>query len=65
MNEKEKTILKIGEEYNVEIESEGSKGDGIAKINGLVLFVKNGKKGKRYNVRVINVKEKFAFAEII
>ncbi|PSG99542.1 MAG: deoxyribonuclease [Nanohaloarchaea archaeon QH_8_44_6] len=42
----------------------GSKGDGIARIDGFVIFVPGGEVGESYDVEVTSVGRKFAFAEI-
>jgi predicted RNA-binding protein with TRAM domain len=52
----------VGGEYDVEIESLGSRGDGIARIEGFVIFVKNTKVGDKLKVRVNSVSRRFAIA---
>ena len=41
------------------------QGDGIARIQGFVIFVKGGKVGQKAKVRVTNVGARFATAEIV
>lgn len=53
-----------GETVEVEIEDLGSKGDGIARVEGFVVFVPGGEVGESYDVEVTSVGRKFAFAEI-
>ena len=55
--------VEAGKEYEVSIEDMGKGGDGIARIDGFVVFVPNAEKGSVINVKVTAVKEKFAFAE--
>jgi len=57
--------IKVGEEKEVTIEAVGEKGDGLAKINGFVLFVPNVKEGQRVKIRVTKVLRKVGFAEVI
>jgi len=57
--------VKIGDELNVKIEAVGEKGDGVAKINGFVLFVPNGKQGDTVKVKITKVLSKMGFAEIV
>lgn len=57
--------VKEGQEYEVEIESVGGKGDGIAKVKGFVLFVANTQKGDYVKVRVAKVLEKVGFAQVV
>ncbi|MEM1570028.1 MAG: TRAM domain-containing protein [Candidatus Bathyarchaeia archaeon] len=52
----------VGGEYDVEIESLGSRGDGIARIEGFVIFVKNTKVGDKLKVKVNSVSRRFAIA---
>jgi predicted RNA-binding protein with TRAM domain len=53
-----------GEVVEVEIDDLGSKGDGIARVEGFVVFVPGGEVGETYDVEVTSVGNKFAFAEI-
>ncbi|WEL23575.1 TRAM domain-containing protein [Candidatus Nanohalovita haloferacivicina] len=53
-----------GEIVELEVEDLGSKGDGIARVEGFVVFVPGGEVGKKYDVEVTSVGRKFAFAEI-
>ena len=57
--------VRQGEELDVNIESLGGKGDGIAKVKGFVLFVKGVQKGENCRVRVTKLLEKVGFAEKI
>lgn len=54
-----------GEVRKVEIESIGDQGDGIAKVErGFVVIVPGGRVGEKPRVRIDEVKENVAFAEI-
>ena len=57
--------VKIGETYEVAINSIGGKGDGIAKIKGFVLFVPNTQKGDYVKVKVTKVLQNVGFAEVV
>ena len=57
--------VNVGEEYEVDIESVGAKGDGIARIKNFVTFVPNVNKGDHVKIRITSVARKFAFAEKI
>lgn len=57
--------VKVGDELEVTIEGVGEKGDGLAKINGFVLFVPNTKQGDKVKVRVNRVLTKVGFAEVV
>jgi predicted RNA-binding protein with TRAM domain len=55
--------VKENQEIEVIIDDIGSRGDGIAKIRGYLIFVPRSKMGERVKVRVQSVNEKFAVAE--
>ncbi len=52
-----------GEQYEVTIEDTGRKGDGIAKIDGLVVFVPDTSVGDTVSVKINKVGRSAAFAE--
>lgn len=51
-----------GKEYHVRIESVGSKGDGIAKIEGFIVFVPRTKTGDELTIRIDSIRGRFATA---
>lgn len=55
--------IELGKEYDVEIAEISRKGDGIARIQGFVIFVKNGKVGERPRIRIVNLGNRFAIGE--
>ncbi|WP_423793369.1 TRAM domain-containing protein [Methanocaldococcus indicus] len=55
--------VKEGETYSVTIEDIGKGGDGIARVEGFVVFVPETQKGDKVNVKIKSVKNKFAFGE--
>jgi len=57
--------VKENQELEVVIDDIGSKGDGISKIQGFLIFVPHCKIGERVKVRIRSVSEKFAVAEKI
>ena len=57
--------VKVGDEVDVKVEAVASKGDGIAKKDGFVIFIKGAKEGDTIKVRISEVKERFAIGEII
>jgi len=57
--------VKVGDELEVKIEAVGEKGDGIAKMNGFVLFVPNTKEGDLVKIKVSRVLKNVGFAEVI
>jgi predicted RNA-binding protein with TRAM domain len=57
--------VEVGKEYDVQITELSRKGDGIARIQRFVIFVKNGKVGQNTKIKVIQVGNRFATAEIV
>ena len=57
--------VKVGEEYTVKILSTGKRGDGVAKVNGFVVFIPNTKKGDEVKIKITKVLRNFAFGELI
>ncbi len=57
--------VKVGDEVEVSVEAVASKGDGIAKKDGFVIFIKGAKEGDKVKVRITDVKARFAIGEIV
>ncbi|MDE1724960.1 MAG: TRAM domain-containing protein [Thaumarchaeota archaeon] len=57
--------VETGKEYDVSITEISRKGDGIARVEGFVIFVKDGKAGQNAKVRITQVGQRFASAEIV
>ncbi len=55
----------VGDTVEVLIEGQGGQGDGIAKVESFVIFVKGAKRGERCMVKITDVKRTFATAEKI
>lgn len=59
------TPVKVGEEFDVRIESISKRGDaGVAKVEGLVIFVAGTKVGDSVKIRITKVGRGYATAEI-
>ena len=56
--------VEVGKEYDVEITEISRRGDGIAKIEGFVIFVSGAQAGQKLKIKVTNVGPRFADAEI-
>lgn len=54
-----------GEEYDVKIEDMGRDGDGIAKVEGFIVFVNGAKVGDEVKIRITSTRRNFAFADIV
>ncbi len=56
--------VEVGGTYTVKIEDIGREGDGIARIDGFVVFVPNVEKDQEVKVTITKVLKRFAFAEV-
>ncbi|MCW4018828.1 MAG: TRAM domain-containing protein [Candidatus Bathyarchaeota archaeon] len=57
--------VKIGEEYEVDIKETSQRGEGIARIEGLVVFVPTAKVGDHVRIRITRISRKFVEAEVV
>lgn len=55
--------VKVGDLVDVNIEAVSTRGEGIAKKDGFVIFVPNAKNGETIKVKITNVKRTCAEAE--
>jgi translation initiation factor 2 subunit 2 len=58
--------VETGKEYTVDITDTGRSGDDIARIGGLVIFIKGAKRGdKNVKIKINSVGSRFATAEVV
>jgi predicted RNA-binding protein with TRAM domain len=57
--------VEVGKEYDVAIQETSRRGDGIARIQGLVVFVPNTQNGDHVKIRVTRISRRFAEAEVV
>lgn len=58
--------VEVGDTREVEIDSIGDQGDGIARVDrGYVLIIPDAEVGDRVTVRIENATENVAFAEVV
>jgi len=57
--------VEIGKEYDVEVQETSRRGEGIARIKGLVTFIPNAKAGDHVRIRITRISRRFAEAEIV
>ncbi|MEM2321243.1 MAG: TRAM domain-containing protein [Candidatus Bathyarchaeia archaeon] len=57
--------VELGKEYDVEVREVSKRGDGVARIQGLVTFIPNAKPGDHVRVRITRIGRKFAEAEVV
>lgn len=52
--------VEVGKEYDVEIEDIAKQGDGIARVEGFVIFVPETKVGDQVTIAIDRVMRRFA-----
>lgn len=57
--------VEVGKVYEVNIQEMSRRGEGIARIEGLVIFVPNAKQGEQTKIKVTKVSRRFAEAEVV
>jgi predicted RNA-binding protein with TRAM domain len=57
--------VEVGKEYEADIQEMSRRGEGIARIQGLVVFVPNTKTGDHVRIRVTRISRRFAEAEVV
>jgi len=57
--------VEIGKEYEVAIQETSRRGEGIARIKGLVTFIPNTKPGDHVKIRITRISRRFAEAEVV
>ncbi len=57
--------VEVGKEYDVEIQDIAREGDGIARIEGFVIFVPEAKVGDKVKIQIDRVMRRFAIGHKI
>jgi predicted RNA-binding protein with TRAM domain len=57
--------VEVGKEYDVAIQEMSRRGEGIARIEGFVVFVPNTQNGDHVKIRVTRISRRFAEAEVV
>ena len=57
--------VEVNKEYEAKIEDISRRGDGIAKIEGFIIFVPNTKRGEQVKFKVTRVGNRFAIGELV
>lgn len=57
--------VELDKEYEARIEDMSRRGDGIAKIEGFVIFVPNTKQGDQVKFKITRVGNRFAIGELV
>jgi predicted RNA-binding protein with TRAM domain len=61
----EQKPVKAGEELDVTITEISRRGDGIARIQGFVVFVPTASQGQHARIRITSIKPNYAVAELM
>jgi predicted RNA-binding protein with TRAM domain len=57
--------VEVGKVYELDVTEISRQGDGIARTQGFVVFVKNGKVGQKVKARVTEVESRFGTATVV
>ena len=57
------TALQKGQEFDVKIEKLGKEGDGMVKLEGFTVFIKNVEVGDEVRIKIKKVLDTVAFAD--
>jgi len=60
-----KKPVELDKEYEAEIQDMSRRGDGIARIQGFVIFVPNTKQGENVKFKITRVGNRFATGELV
>lgn len=58
-------MLKKNEEYIVDIIDNGFQGEGIAKIDGITIFIDQAIKGEKIKIKILKIQTNFAYGKIL
>ena len=58
-------MIKKNEEYIVDIIDNGFEGEGIAKIDGMTIFVPNTLNGEKVKIKILKVTKSLCFAKVL
>ncbi len=61
----QKKPVEVDKEYEAKIEDTSRRGDGIAKIEGFIIFVPNTKQGEHAKFKITRVGNRFAIGELV
>ena len=60
-----KKPVEVGKEYDVTIADTSRRGEGIAKIDGFVIFVAGAKQGQQARIKVTQVSNRYATGQVV
>jgi predicted RNA-binding protein with TRAM domain len=57
--------VEVGKEYDVSISDTSKRGEGIAKVEGFVVFVPGARQGQNVRVKVTQVSDRYATGQVV
>jgi predicted RNA-binding protein with TRAM domain len=57
--------VEMGKEYDVEIQETSRRGEGIARIQGLITFVPDARPGDKVRIKITRISRRFAEGEVL
>ena len=57
--------VEVGKEYDVSISDTSKRGEGIARVDGFVVFVPGTRQGQNVRIKVLQVTERFASGQVV
>jgi len=57
--------VETGKEYEVDVTEKSRRGEGVGRIEGLVLFIPNTNPGDHVTVKITRISSRFAEAEVV
>jgi len=60
-----KKPVELDKEYEAKIQDMSRRGDGIAKIEGFIIFVPNTRQGEHVKFKITSVGNRFAIGELV
>ena len=57
--------VEVGKEYKVRVIDRSERGEGVARIEGFIVFIRGAKPGEEITVRITNVGARAATGEIV
>jgi predicted RNA-binding protein with TRAM domain len=55
--------VEVGKVYDLEVTDTSKRGEGVAKVEGLVVFIPGAKPGQKLKVKITRVSQRFAIGE--
>lgn len=57
--------VKVGEELEVTVSETSKKGDGVARVEGYVIFVPSAKLGDKVKIKITMIRPNYAMGELL